>query len=82
MEHECSLPLSQQPATDPYPEPVESSTHLPSYVPQTHSNIIFPYKPTSSEWSLPFRFSALVCISHPSRVLHAPPILLSFISSP
>jgi hypothetical protein len=30
MEREGSLPSSQEPATDPYPVPDESSLHLPT----------------------------------------------------
>jgi hypothetical protein len=30
MEPEVSLPRSQQPVTDPYPEPDESSPHFPN----------------------------------------------------
>jgi hypothetical protein len=30
MEPECSLSCSQQPATGPYPEPDESTPHLPT----------------------------------------------------
>jgi hypothetical protein len=30
---------------------------FPPYFPKIHSNIIFPYTPASSEWSLPFRAS-------------------------
>jgi hypothetical protein len=33
MEPEGSLPSSQEPATDPYPEPVESSPHPPTLFP-------------------------------------------------
>jgi len=36
MEPESSLSYSQQPTTDPYPEPDESSPHLP----KIHSNIL------------------------------------------
>jgi hypothetical protein len=33
METEILLPFSQMPATDPYPDPDESSPHLPNIVP-------------------------------------------------
>jgi hypothetical protein len=33
MEPEGSLPLSQEPTTDLYPEPDESSPHLPTLFP-------------------------------------------------
>jgi len=33
MESEGSLPYSQQPTTDPYPEPDASSPHLPTLFP-------------------------------------------------
>jgi hypothetical protein len=33
MEPEGSLPYSQQPAAGPYPEPDESSPHLPTLFP-------------------------------------------------
>jgi hypothetical protein len=40
--------------------------NLPPYFSRIHSNIIFPYTPRSSEWSLPFKFSNqnFVCISY------------------
>jgi hypothetical protein len=34
MEPEGSLPYSQQPDTDPYPEPDESSPYLPTLFPE------------------------------------------------
>jgi hypothetical protein len=37
-----SLPCSQNPATDIYTRPVESSSHLPSYISKIHICIIFP----------------------------------------
>jgi hypothetical protein len=57
MGPEALLPCSQELATDPYPEPVESTPHLPTLFPKTDSNIIFSSVPRSSEWSLPSRFS-------------------------
>jgi len=51
MESDGSLQCSQQPVTIPYPEPDESTSHLPPYLPKIHSNIIFPSTPRPSEWS-------------------------------
>jgi hypothetical protein len=51
MEAERALPCSQQPATGPYPEPDESSPHLPTCLCKIHSNINFPSTTRSSEWS-------------------------------
>jgi hypothetical protein len=42
MEHEDSLPHSQQPATDPCPEPNEFSPHSPKQFLQQR----FKYRPT------------------------------------
>jgi len=53
MEPEGSLPCSQKPATSPYPEPDESSTHLHTQFSKIHSNIIFSSTSVFSEWSVP-----------------------------
>jgi len=60
MEPEGSLPCLQEPATP-------SHCFL-----KTHSNIILPFIPRTSEWSLPFRFSDqnVVCISHLSHACY------------
>jgi hypothetical protein len=39
VEPEASLPCSQDPATDPYPEPDEPSPHLQPCFPKVHFNI-------------------------------------------
>jgi hypothetical protein len=68
MEPEGSLPRSQQPATGPYPKPDASTQHLLPYFPKIHYNINLPSTPTSSQWSLPFRFSNWNIV----RVFHLP----------
>ena len=45
MEHEGSLPHSQQPATCPYPEPDQSSPYLPTHFFKIHFNIIQHHPP-------------------------------------
>jgi hypothetical protein len=45
----------QEPATGPYPEPVESTPTLAN-LPKNHSDPILPSATRSSEWSLSFRF--------------------------
>jgi len=58
--------------------PIMSQTHpvhiFPSYFPKIDSNIILPFMPTSSDWSLPFSFSDhnFVYISRPSPTCYTP----------
>ena len=52
MEPEGSSPRLQQPATCPYPEPDQSSRCLPSHFLKISVNIILPYMPRCSKWSL------------------------------
>jgi len=54
MEPKSSLPCSQEPAIGAYPESDESSPHHP--ISPRHILIVFPSMPTSSAWSLFFRF--------------------------
>jgi len=50
MEPEGSLPISQQPATGPYPQPEVSSPHLTTiFTLNIDSNIIIPSTPRSSD---------------------------------
>jgi len=51
-EPEGSSPHSQQPATGPYPAPVESTPEPPANL-KIHSDPIFPSMLRSSEWYLP-----------------------------
>jgi hypothetical protein len=50
QEPEGSSPHSQQPATGPCPEPVESNPHPQANLPKIHSHPIFPPTPWSSKW--------------------------------
>ena len=54
MEPEGLLPLSQEPATCPYPEPEQSSPCPPTHFLKVLINIL-PSTPGSSKWSLSFR---------------------------
>jgi hypothetical protein len=60
--------------------PVLSQVHpvhnFPPYFPKIHSNIVFLSTATSSEWSLPFRFSGdnCVCTCHLPMRATFPPI--------
>jgi hypothetical protein len=55
MEAESSSPFSQKPATGPYPEPDESSTHTPPYFCMIHFDTP-PHMSKPPKWSSPFRF--------------------------
>jgi hypothetical protein len=57
QEPEGSSPHSQQPATGPCPEPVESNPHPQANFPKILSDPIFPPTPWSSKWSLSFGLS-------------------------
>jgi len=82
VESEGSLPCSKQAATGPYPEPDESSPHLPTpFLFKIHSNIILPFTPRSSNGlflsgfpnKILYIFSSLPCM------LHVPPIHPRFV---
>jgi hypothetical protein len=72
-EHESSLFCSQEPATDPYSEPDESSPHLHTFF-KINFNIIFPSVPLFQKFSLAFRFlnQNFVLISHPFHACYMP----------
>jgi hypothetical protein len=80
QEPEGSSPHSQQPATGPCTEPVESNPHPQVNLPKIHSDHIFPPTPWSSKWSLSFglshqnlvHFSLLSHACHMSRPPHSP----------
>jgi hypothetical protein len=57
QEPEGSSPHSQQPATGPCPEPVDSNPHPEAKLPKIHSDPIFPPTPWSDEWVLSFGLS-------------------------
>ena len=56
MEPRVSLPHSQVPAICPYPDPDCSGPCPISHFLKIHLNIILPYMPGSSKWSLSLRF--------------------------
>jgi len=78
MELEGSLPCSQQPITELYPEPDESSPHLPTLPSYIHPNIILTSTSRSLESSLPFSFSDknFVRVSHLSYACFMPTLLI------
>jgi hypothetical protein len=53
-----SLPCSQKPTTSPYPEPEESSRHIPTLFCKKRFNLILPFMPRSSWW-FSFAFVAM-----------------------
>jgi hypothetical protein len=75
MEHEDSLPYTQQYATDPYPEADESSSQPPTSSIKIHFNIIrlrlglprgiFPLEFTIKIW-----YAFLVCLMLPTCPVH------------
>jgi hypothetical protein len=71
--HEGSLPFTQEPATDPYPEPDPSQHHRYQRF-KIHFNITLASIPRSSKWRLPSRVSNenSVCISHVSYYMPHP----------
>jgi hypothetical protein len=82
QEPEGSSPHSQQPATGPYPESVESNPLPPANLPKRHSDPIFPPTPWSSDRSLSFGLSP----PKPCRIFfpltwvqHAPPTSFALI---
>jgi hypothetical protein len=75
LEPEGSLPCSQKPTTDPYPDPDESSPHPPILFLQHLFYIIIPSTLISSYWALLCRFpcqnfvcTSLPCMLHNSTV--------------
>jgi hypothetical protein len=56
QEPEGSSLHSQQPATGPCPEPVESNPHTQANLPKIHSDPIFP--PTPSDENFPEKFKS------------------------
>jgi hypothetical protein len=74
MDPESSLPFSQEPATLPYSESLESFYTLTHCFFKIYFNIILPSKPTSPKWSVSIRhvFRAECCInfSYHSCVCH------------
>jgi hypothetical protein len=74
QEPEGSSSHSQQTATGPCPEPVESNQHSQANLPKIHSDTIFPPTPWSSKWSpsLGLSHQNLVHFSLLSHACHMP----------
>ena len=77
MEHDCSLPHSQEPAT--YPDS-KTNQSIPCPHLKIHFHIILPSTLESSKWFFPRGFPPKSCmqLSSPLCVLRVPP--LSFLS--
>jgi hypothetical protein len=72
MEHEGSLPCSQNPPLVPTLSQMNQVHTFQLYFPTIYSSIILPSMPSSSEWSHPIRFPEQNCVrmSHLSHVCH------------
>jgi hypothetical protein len=70
-ETEDSLPSSHDPATCPYLEPEESSTHLPFLLSKMYLNIL-PLTPGPSKWypSLGLKNAVCIFVSDACHMLH------------
>jgi len=84
MEPEGSLPCSQGPAISPYPEPDESSLHLPTLIHKIYADVSFHLRMGLPSGHFPSGFPAkflyAFLISHVH--VHTPPISSSSISLP
>jgi hypothetical protein len=77
-----SLSFSQQPASNPYPEPGESNPHPPIDFPKIHFNIILLYIPGVPSDLFPSVLPTnILCFSYPPCMLYAPPISSPLIRS-
>ena len=57
MEHESSLPFSQNPATCLYPELKQSTPRSYNVFSKIHLNFVLPYAPRYSKRALTLKFS-------------------------
>jgi hypothetical protein len=78
MEPEGLLLCSQEPATCPYPEPEESIPHPAPCFRNINFNIVLPYTPRTSKWSLPFKHSNQNFV----RISHLPVRYMTRLSQP